>query len=144
MQNFQETDAYQITWLIRRLFRAMGQYANSYLEEMGVSAPERAVMEFISRSHNSSVPEIARAYNVSRQHVQVSVNALTQKGLVTTEENPNHKRSPLIALSSKGRRLFKKITVRDQAAIKLLLKNVNSADRKQTRRTLETMLNNLP
>ena len=92
-----DSDAYRITWLIRRLFRAMGQKANEHLSDRGLTAADRAVLEFLSAAEGLTVPEIAARYQVSRQHIQVTVNGLVGKGLLTTRENPQHKRSPLIA-----------------------------------------------
>ena len=101
--------AYEITWLIRRLFRAMAETADGYLRDSGLTAADRAVMEFLFPDHELSVPDIARRYNVSRQHVQVTVNGLIEKGLVRSIENPRHKRSRLIRLSSLGRDAFDEI-----------------------------------
>jgi DNA-binding MarR family transcriptional regulator len=142
MSDFKHSDEYQITWLIRRLFRTMTQTADRYLESLGISASERAVMEFLSK-RNQTVPQIAERYGVSRQHVQVTVNALLEDKLVCLEDNPLHKRSPLITLSTKGRRMFAKITKEDEKAIELAFSNISRKQCKQTRQTLEQLLDNL-
>ena len=143
MAEYRKDDAYRITWLVRRLFRAMGQTANAYIEDLGVTAAERAVMEFLVRKTRMTVPEMARAYDVSRQHIQTSVNLLLEKKLAVLEENPGHKRSPYVALSNKGSRLFAKIANRDEALIETVFAKVGKSDQKTTRQTLETMLKNL-
>ena len=91
------SEAYQVIWLIRRLFRALSQKSGENLEGLGISVADRAVMEFLYREEKLSVPEIAQRYKVSRQHVQVTVNSLLDGGLVVTKENARHKRSPLKA-----------------------------------------------
>lgn len=101
MSKHSDTDAYQITWFIRRLFRAMSEKANEYLESLGISAAERAVMEFLYPNENLTVPGIAERYKVSRQHVQVTINSLLHKKLVSTQDNPRHRRSPLLMLTEK-------------------------------------------
>jgi DNA-binding MarR family transcriptional regulator len=111
-----DAKAYEITWLIRRLFRSMTAKADEYLHESGLSAADRAVMEFLYPDRQLSVPEIARRYDVSRQHVQVTVNSLLQRGLARSIENPRHKRSRLIRLSSLGKDTFAGIR-RDESAI---------------------------
>lgn len=138
-----DSDAYRITWLIRRLFRAMGYRAGEYLEGLGISAADRAVMEFIYPDRKLSVPEIARRYRVSRQHVQVTVNSLIDKDLASAVDNPGHKRSPLIMLTDQGRALFDTVLERDREAIDKLFANVPHDDRRQTRETLEKLFNNL-
>lgn len=143
MADFKGSDSYQITWLIRRLFRTMGQVADNYLEDLGISAAERAVLEFLYPDNKLSVPQIAERYRVSRQHVQVTVNALAERGLLTADQNPRHKRSPLISLSDEGRSLFFEVTERDREAVGLLFNNVPEADTKKVRATLEKLLQNI-
>ena len=143
MGDYREDDSYRITWLVRRLFRAMGQTANTYLEGLGIAVAERAVMEFLVRESRMTVPEMARAYDVSRQHIQASVNLLLDKKLVVFEDNPNHKRSQYVALSDKGRRLFGKITKKENEFIESVFAKVSKSDRKKTRQTLEIILKNL-
>lgn len=138
-----DTDAYRITWLIRRLFRAMGHVAGEYLDDLDVSAADRAVMEFVYPDKQLSVPDIARRYQVSRQHVQATVNSLMEKGLVTSISNPGHKRSPLIVLKDEGRERFRTILERDREVIETVFADVPKTERQRTRETLEKLLNNL-
>lgn len=136
-----DSDSYRITWLIRRIFRAMG--SGEYLETAGISAAERAVMEFLYRDRKLSVPDIARRYQVSRQHVQVTVNSLIDRDLAVATDNPGHKRSPLITLTDEGRNLFAAVLARDREAVDKLFADVPQEDRRQTRMTLEKLYNKL-
>jgi DNA-binding MarR family transcriptional regulator len=138
-----ESDAYQITWLVRRLFRALSQKAGEQLDELGVSVADRAVMEFLYPEQRLSVPEIAERYQVSRQHIQVTVNTLLDGGLVATRDNPRHKRSPLIVLSRKGRALFEKIRRQEQTVINEMFSDIPGSDRRRTRQVLEKLLSKL-
>jgi DNA-binding MarR family transcriptional regulator len=137
----QNTDnAYEVTWLIRRLFRAMGAQADVYLADTGLSAADRAVMEFLYPEEKLSVPDIARRYDVSRQHVQVTVNGLVSKGLVRSIPNPKHKRSRLIRLSSLGRDSFEEIRRNETAIIQHLFDGISDDALATTRATLTTLL----
>jgi DNA-binding MarR family transcriptional regulator len=49
-----------------------------------------------------TVPQIARRMGLTRQAVQASVNRLRSEGLVDADENPDHCRSPLIAMAELG------------------------------------------
>jgi len=135
-----QTDDYQIVWLIRRLFRAMGQKSTESLRDLGVTAADRAAMEFLYPDRTLSVPEIAERYQVSRQHVQVTVNALLGKKLLATRDNPRHKRSPLIALTDDGKALFKRIRNRDKKIVEQLFAAIPASDRRATQKTLEALL----
>lgn len=137
----QEVDnAYQIIWLTRRLFRALAQKSDDSLQDLGISVADRAVMEFLYADETLSVPEIAERYQVSRQHVQVTVNSLSDAGILAANVNPRHKRSPLISLTDKGKRLFRTIKSRETKVIKKLFSDVPEKDRRVTQKTLETLL----
>ena len=132
-------ERYEITWLIRRVFRGMAAAADAYLETSGLSAADRAVMEFLYPDEQLSVPAIARRYQVSRQHVQVTVNSLVQRGLLRSMENPKHKRSRLIRLSELGRECFAEIRRRESAAIEELFADIPQEALSVTRETLRSL-----
>ena len=140
MAKGQSSDSYEVVWLVRRLFRALAQKASENLAEVGISAADRAVMEFLYPEESLSVPAIADRYQVSRQHVQVTVNSLLDKGLVDTRDNPRHKRSPLVSLKPKGRKLFASVLERDQRELDSLFSVVPDSDLRTTRQTLSALL----
>ena len=133
-------DAYKVTWLVRRLFRAMAEKADAYLQGSGLTAADRAVMEFLFPDAQLTVPDIARCYQVSRQHVQVTVNRLLDRGLLRSGDNPRHRRSPLIRLSRDGRSAFAEIRRTESELLDDVFSNVAIADIATTKRTLETLL----
>ncbi len=133
-------DSYQIIWLIRRLFRALGQKSNESLQKFGISAADRAVLEFLYPDEALSVPDIAARYQVSRQHVQVTVNALLDSKFLATKVNPRHKRSPLISLTAKGRNLFSRIKNQDLEIVDELFSAISAKERRTTQKTLNTLL----
>jgi len=135
--------AYEVTWLIRRLFRAMAAKADDYLADTGLSAADRAVMEFLYPQQELSVPDIARRYDVSRQHVQVTVNGLVARGLVRSVPNPKHKRSPLIRMSELGRSSFEEIRRNETAVVQHLFGGIPDDALDTTRETLATLLKKL-
>ncbi len=133
-------DAREITWLVRRLFRAMAQFADAGLQDLGVSAADRAVMEFLYPDIELPVPEIAARYQVSRQHVQATVNRLLEAGYAVTAPNPRHKRSPLVRLTPSGKTLFRKIRSREARQLQAAFAGIKAADRSVTRATLAALL----
>ena len=139
-----ESDAYQVTWLIRRIFRGMGQIANQRLAKKRITAADRAVMEFLYPDKALSVPEIASRYNVSRQHIQMTVNTLLDKALLVSKRNPRHKRSSLMVLSKKGHALFEKIMKEDFELIEEWFSTLPAVEQKSTRENLAKLLANLP
>jgi DNA-binding MarR family transcriptional regulator len=85
----------------------------------------RAVLELVLHSGALSVPAIARAQGVSRQHVQVQVDALVAADLVAPQPNPAHKRSPLIALTAQGRAMIENMRAEELRAFARLQTGVS-------------------
>jgi DNA-binding MarR family transcriptional regulator len=57
-----------------------------------------------------TVPQIARRMGMSRQSVQRVADLLVEDGLLGFERNPDHARSPLLRLTTKGIRLEGELT----------------------------------
>ena len=138
-----KSEPYEVIWLIRRLFRALSQKSNENLEAFGISVSDRAVLEFLYPEKMLSVPEIAEQYKVSRQHVQTTVNSLLDAGFVVTKENPRHKRSPLIKLNGKGRKLFGAVIKKDEKVIEVLFSRISKSNVQITKQTLQSLLDEL-
>ena len=137
------SENYQVVWLVRRLFRALADKASENLGKYQLTVADRAVTEFLYQHEKLSLPEIAARYQVSRQHVQVTVNSLLAKGLLESMPNPRHKRSVLLKLSRDGGALFTKILAKDEETVERLFAKIPDSDQKATRRTLQALLNEL-
>jgi len=135
--------AYEVTWLIRRLFRAMADTADQYLQDSGLTAADRAVLEFLYPDLALSVPEIARRYKVSRQHVQVTVNGLVEKGLLESEDNPHHKRSRLFRLGTLGQACFDEILANESTLVDDLFADIPDEWLEATHQTLGLLYSKL-
>ena len=64
----------------------------------------RSILRSLDKLSEQTVPQMARARAVSRQHVQALVNQLVEEGLVELIANPAHKRSPLARLTPLGKK----------------------------------------
>ena len=101
--NLYEMPVYDVMWRTRRLFQRLATEFQPVPGGDPLSGAQRAVLEFLDRGGDQTVPEIARQRSVSRQHIQVNVNALIELGWVEDRPNPAHRRSPLIAITPAGR-----------------------------------------
>lgn len=63
-----------------------------------------------------TVPSIARRLGLRRQSVQRVVNDLAAESLVALEDNPEHARSRLVALTEKGKHLVDELFVASAAS----------------------------
>lgn len=106
-------DLYRLIVEIRRAFNALASAGDDLHADLGITSAMRALMEHLSDNGPATVPDIARAKNVSRQHIQQMANALEEMGLLSFVANPRHKRSPFAALTEKGVDTFKEIRSRE-------------------------------
>ncbi|HEX2786023.1 MAG TPA: helix-turn-helix domain-containing protein [Ilumatobacteraceae bacterium] len=104
---------------VRLSFHAFSEFAR-WAHGHRIDPPGRAVLEYLSRNHPSTVPSMARSRGVTRQHIQTIVNDLESQGLVETSANPAHKRSPLSALTRDGRALIESIARKEEDLVEPL------------------------
>jgi DNA-binding MarR family transcriptional regulator len=129
----------EITRLIRRISRGMAHVVGGALEPPGISGADRTVLEFLYPDQALTVPEIAARYDASRQHVQVTVNSLSEKKLVEHRSNPRHKRSNLIQLTASGRALFDDVRNQESALTDALFKGLSPTQLAATLQTLRQL-----
>jgi DNA-binding MarR family transcriptional regulator len=114
----------EVILLEHRLVRV----AEALHADLDITVPGRAVLEFLERSGPSSVPDIARARDVSRQHIQTIVDSLAGGGLVERASNPAHRRSPLFALTPPGRAIIEQMHDRERKMISDRTAGISRAD----------------
>jgi len=118
---------------VRLLYQSMVRIGEEIHADRNMSMGMRAVLEYLAREGNSTVPQMARARRVSRQRIQTLVDALLDKGLVSKVENPATKRSQLISITVSGLNVIQKMRRTEQ---KLLPANI---DKKRILDTAETL-----
>ncbi len=139
-----ETDnRYEILQLVQKLSRILDEKSEQNLKEWQLTAPQRRVLQFLHPHNKLSVPEIAAAYHVSRQHIQVTVNTLKRKGFLIATDNEKHQRSPKIMLTAKGRTIFSQMIMQEQKRAKMLFKNVTEEKIEETEQVLNSLLRDL-
>lgn len=111
--NQRSEELYALIVEIRRSFNALKTFSDQSNDDLGVTAAMRAVMEYLSEHGATSVAEIARGKDVSRQHIQQLADSLAKTDLLGWEPNPRHKRSPLAVLTQEGTLKFAEIKRRE-------------------------------
>lgn len=99
----------------RALFHRMADTSDNLHSKEGVTAGMRGIMLNLYDEGPLTVSHMARIRPVSRQHIQILVNALLKSGLANKMDNPHHKRSPLIELTTKGRTCLETMQKREFA-----------------------------
>ncbi|MFI8221459.1 MarR family winged helix-turn-helix transcriptional regulator [Streptomyces sp. NPDC085932] len=87
-----------------------------------------------------SVPQAARRLGVSRQNVQRVANDLASMGMATFLPNPDHRSSPLLALTPKGHEALQRVTERATAVHAKLFAAFREEEVKEARTLLRKLL----
>jgi len=99
----QEFDLAQVQEAARlSALNVLAQASSDLNRVSGITPSMRAVMETLYPDTEMTVPAIARLQRVSRQHIQLIVKDLLAAELLDTHDNPAHKRSKLVRLTTKG------------------------------------------
>jgi len=101
----------------RIFYQSLVQMTEQLHGETSISLGMRAVMEFLLKNGAETVPNMARQRRVTRQRIQALINQLTELELVKTVSNPATKRSPLISLTSKGKKTINEMRQKEAAMV---------------------------
>jgi DNA-binding MarR family transcriptional regulator len=91
------------------LYLRLNSFAALIYRRGDISGPRRTILMALDRSGPQTVAHLARARSQSRQRIQPLVNALVSEGLLEQRDNPVHKRSPILVLTSRGDALVRHI-----------------------------------
>ena len=94
------------------------------VNDSSITVPIWRILAVIRRQP-LTVSAIASYLGLKRQSVQATVDQMKKKNLIITKTNPNHKKSFLISLSSKGQRNIEKIYNYQQLLTKVFVKDLN-------------------
>ncbi len=118
------------------LFHRLRILADQVHHHGEMSGPLRGILRSLNKSGEQTVPQMARARSVSRQHIQALVNQLVEEKLVELVPNPAHKRSPLARLTALGK---KTVDAMNRHEAKLLSKTDLGVADKDLREAAETL-----
>jgi DNA-binding MarR family transcriptional regulator len=120
----------------RLLARALRAWRSATEADGPIRGAMRGVLEHLQTSGPSAVPAIARAERVSRQTIQVQVDALLELGMVRRNPNPAHSRSSLIALTDSGHAWVEDTRARERNALACLQVGVSDTAVRDATRVL--------
>jgi DNA-binding MarR family transcriptional regulator len=135
--------AYQVLNEVRPLYQASAQAVAEALRGTGLTVPLRAVLELLLARGPSTVPQVAREFDVTRQSVQALVDVGVAGDLLELRDNPQHRRSRLVAPTDLGRRTFDEVHRRELANLDVVTADLDPADLAQCARVLAVLTGRL-
>jgi DNA-binding MarR family transcriptional regulator len=79
-----------------------------------MAAGKRGILKGIEIRGPQTIPQMARARPVSRQHIRAVVEPLVAEGLVEYADNPDHKRSKIVRMTPAGLARLEEINRREK------------------------------
>ena len=135
------------TDVVLRTFRANGAFlaaGDRLAAEEGLTSARWQVLGAVALAGRPlTVAQIARRMGLTRQSVQASVNRLLRDALVEARENPDHRRSPLIALTKLGRAKYARLQRRQVTWINELAAGLKPSELSTAARVLQELSNRL-
>ncbi|MEI9803119.1 MAG: MarR family transcriptional regulator [Pseudolabrys sp.] len=101
-----------IPLIVADVFELAGRFRDEGEDIAGTVGQTQARWQVMSAASTDprTVPQIARRLGVSRQNVQRIADLLVKEGWAGFEPNPDHRASPFLLLSPRGRDALAKIT----------------------------------
>jgi len=131
---------YEIIRKVRHLYRTLAETGDALLKPLGLTGADRAVLEILYPDLAMTVPQMARRFQVSRQHIQTTANRLLERGLLIKTDNPDHSRSVLMRLSTAGQTQFAAIGDLERDITSDIFEGIPAAEKIITERTLGMLL----
>lgn len=126
----------ELIWEVRRLFRELAQLADEVLSPLGVTAAERALLEFLAREQAPvSLAEIARKRAVSRQHIHQTLARLDPRWVIRADD-PADGRSLGLNLSEDGRAFWERIRAVDIESLQRIEERLDKTSLRSATETL--------
>jgi DNA-binding MarR family transcriptional regulator len=112
--------------------------------DLGLSAARWQVLGAITLAQQPlTVPQIARRMGLTPQSVHATVNRLARDGLLDLAPNADHRRSPLVRLTDRGRTSYTAIDSRQATWVNRLAGAITRSDLETTAHVLDELCRRL-
>ncbi|WP_129667723.1 MarR family winged helix-turn-helix transcriptional regulator [Phytoactinopolyspora endophytica] len=130
----------EIYLVVGPLYRKVLRVVERDQPVMGMSVGVRAVLDQLRRRGELTVPQMARDQDLSRQFVQRMVNDAREAGWVDVVDNPAHRRSHLVRLTSTGEQAIGDVAAREHRLLSQVGGDITDTEINATLRVLTEML----
>lgn len=136
-----------LTDVILAIFRANGCLLSSgdaLVDPLGLTSARWQVLGAVAMADTLlSAPQIAAVMGTTRQGSQKQINLLVEEGLLEPLPNPAHKRSPLYALTRRGRKTYAELERIQAHWANQLAKGLSAEDLATAKRVLDLLAERL-
>jgi DNA-binding MarR family transcriptional regulator len=120
-----------VSELFRHINRRSAGDSLALMGEAGLSMPQLVTLHLLAHASGRSVGEIGSRLRLSPAATSHLVDKLVQAGLVARTEDPNDRRSRLLAITPEGRRLVDRINSERTREVSAVLGRISPQLRRQ-------------
>jgi len=139
-----KTKADQLTDVVLTLFQLNGalvDWGDGFVAPEGLTSARWQMLGALALAGQPlTAPQVGARMGVSRQGAQKQLHLLAQSGLIEVRANPQHKRSPLHALTAPGLRTYGAIAQRWQERAQGLAAAFSAEELRTTAQVLAALL----
>ena len=121
------------------VYRRVSRLVEQDEQVSGLSVGVRNVLDQLRRDGDRTVPQLARAQELSRQYTQRMVDQARTDGLVELIDNPAHRRSHLVRLTHAGEAAIDSVLERELSLLERVGGDLTAAELEATLRVLHHM-----
>lgn len=118
------------------VYRRVARLVEQDEQVSGLSVGVRNVLDQLRRDGERTVPQLARAQDLSRQYTQRMVDQAAADSLVELIENPAHRRSRLVRLTPAGKKAITAVIERELSLLERVGGDLTAAELDGTLRVL--------
>jgi DNA-binding MarR family transcriptional regulator len=122
----------RLTDLILRTFRVNGALiaaGDRLARPLGLTAARWQVLGSVAGLRQPApVAHVAREMGLARQSVQRLVDHLVEEGILAYQENPHHRRAPVVVMTTRGQKAFDGLTARQVPWVNELARGVSPSE----------------
>ncbi len=134
--------AQRFAWLVADVYELAGELercGERIAKSVGQTGARWKVLSAASAG-GQTVPQLARRLGLARQSVQRIADALEDEALLRYESNPDHLRSPRVALSAAGERVLERLSAAAADWEDPLAAGIARAELEQTRNSIRALV----
>ena len=132
-------DATALILKVMELHGELHQHGRRITEPLGQTPARWQVLGAVYQTALTA-SQIARRMGATRQGIQRVANVLAEEELIEFVDNPDHKRSPMITLTSAGRRVNKRIAERQAVWANAIGKKLPQRVLRDAEKTLDKLV----
>jgi DNA-binding MarR family transcriptional regulator len=126
--------------LIPKLKIELGCYENSTLTRRDITTTQLLVLECLSTSGHCKMHDLVTALKVKFSAVTAIIDRLVKTGFVSREHGQEDRRTVLVALTSKGKKVLEEVYQQRRKAFMHVFSRISAQERKDYLMILEKLV----